>query len=207
MPEMGYEPLSTNDKSVLTEGWHPAYLLAITDEVTPQGWKMAEQSPRMWRWHFAVWEVPTLIDRQAPEHQTAPSSQKFTPKGKQRASKAYAWTVALLQRQVQPGERVNLDPLMPLPCRVKVERNNDYANIVDLEAWPEGTQYLTEAVKQGLHNVLHGTASPSMPSPSPSQQTVTPAPTQVPAQPQPGMQSWGNPAPTPQPATTGTPRW
>src|SRR5262245_31851053 len=130
MPEMGYETRSFNDRSALSNGWHPAYLLAIEDEATPQGWKMFAQSPRMWRWHYAVWEVPGLIGRQAPEHQSAPSSQKFAPRGKNGnpASKAYTWTCALIGHVIMPGERVNLDALMPIPCRVKIERNNDYAN-------------------------------------------------------------------------------
>ena len=99
MPEMTYTPQSANDKSSLTAGWHPAFLMEITDEPTPETWKMYAQSPRMWRWIFLVWEVPTLIPNQRPERQSAPSSQKFNPANtKARASKAYLWTSELLGR-------------------------------------------------------------------------------------------------------------
>lgn len=196
MPDMTYQPIAYNDKSALTDGWHPAYLLAITDEPTPESWKMFAQSPRMWRWHFCVWATPDQITQQAqPERQSAPSSQKFTPKGKQPASKAYAWTSALLQRQIPPGECVNLDPLMPLPCRVKVSRNGEYANIIDLEAWPEGTQQLTPEFKHKLvqfyEHPTPAVASTGSPAQTPQAAAYVPPPPPV----APGMQSWG---------TTGT---
>jgi hypothetical protein len=202
MPQMVYTPRTYNDKSALSPGWHPAFLLEIADEPTPENWKMYEKSPRLYRWRFAVWEVPTLIDRQAPERQSAVSSQKFTPKGNQPASKAYLWTSALLGRQIPPGETVNLDPLMPIPCRVKVERGNEYANILDVEACPEIAQYLTPAFKEQLAAFLatFGQAPDSAPAPAPP-----------PPAPQPGAPPWGAAAPaqapaaTP-PATTG-PRW
>lgn len=195
MPEMGYETKSYNDKSSLTDGWHPAYLVAITDEETPEGWQMKAQSPRMWRWHFAVYATPEMIAQHQPEHQSAPSSQKFTPKGRQAASKAYLWTCELLQRQIAPGERVNLDPLMPLPCRVKVSRKDEYANIVDLEKWPEGTQYLTAVLHQELQHFLDQTAPPAGSTSSPAHTPQAAA--YVP--PQPGMQSWATPRPGPAP--------
>jgi hypothetical protein len=185
-----------NDRSALTDGWHPAYLLAITDEPTPETWQMYQQSPRLWRWHFAVWEIPTLIGRQAPEHQSAPSSQKFTPKGRQQASKAYAWTAALLGRQIPPGERVNLDPLMPLACRVKVSRKDDYANIVDLEAYPDGAALLTPEIRAMLAQMSR-LDEPDTPPPA---QTPAPTPPTPSPAPQPGMQAWGS-APAQPPAS------
>ena len=171
---MTYEPKVYNDKSALTDGWHPAFLLAITDEPTPESWKMYHASPRMWRWQFAVWAKPDDIAHLPPERQSAPSSQKFTPKGNQPASKAYAWTTALLQRQIPPGESVNLDPLMPLPCRVKVQRNNEYANIIDLEAWTEGTPYVTPDLKARLQQFLDA-------PPPPTAQGSTQSPVHTPA--------------------------
>jgi hypothetical protein len=177
---MSYEPRSYNDKSVLSDGWHPAFLLAITDEPTPEGWKMFAQSPRLWRWHFAVWSTPDAIATQAPEHQSAPSSQKFTPQGRQPASKAYEWTCYLLARQIAPGERVNLDPLLPLPCRVKVVRKDEYANIKDLEAWPEGASYLTTALRASLATLLDAerqapqTGSTSSPATTPAAAAYVP---------------------------------
>src|SRR5262245_12181321 len=165
MPQMSYTPKTYNDITALSAGWHPAYLLEMADEPTPESWKMYDQSPRLWRWRFAVWEVPTLIDRQKPERQSAVSSQKFTPKGRQPASKAYSWTAALLGRQIPPGEVVNLDPLMPIPCRVKVELSNQYANIVDVEPCPDITQYLTPAMRQSLAAFLVSFSEAPEPAP------------------------------------------
>lgn len=159
MPSMSYTPKSINDKSQLTDGWHPAFLLAITDEPTPEGWQMAKTSPRMWRWTFAVWASPDVIDTVAPERQSAPSSQSFTPKGKNPASKAYSWTRELLGRDILPGEVIDLDPFLPLSCRVKVARNGEYANIVDLEAWQH---MISPGMREALQGVLNrdGTAPP-----------------------------------------------
>jgi hypothetical protein len=190
-PEMGYETKSVNDKSTLSEGWHPAFLLAITDEETPAAWKMAEQSPRMWRWHFAVWETPQTM-QQTPERQSAPTSQKFSPGGKFQPSKAYVWTCELLGRQIQPGERVNLDPSLPLPCRVKVRRNNEYANIIDLEKWPEGQAYLNEGMRASLKSLMEDQAQPE--------------PWAQPPASQPAAKPWAKPA-TPQPVGGSAPRF
>lgn len=215
-PEFSYEQRTVNDKSALSEGWKPAFLLAISEEDTPAQWQMAKQSPRMWRWHFSVWEVPTLIDRQSPEHQTAPSSKTFSPGGKYQPSKAYLWTKELLGRDIQPGERVSLDPLMPIPCRVKIRRKDDYANIVDLERWPEGTALLTDdcranlllwwqQVQAGAHSAPEDTPAPA-PASAPPQPWMTQTP---PAPPSPGLQSWGTQhgQPAPAPVTTGRTAW
>jgi hypothetical protein len=195
MPSMTYTPRTYNDPSNLTMGWHPAFLLEIADEPTPDTWQMFAKSPRMYRWRFAVWEVPTLIPTQAPERQSAVSSQTFSPKGRQPASKAYTWTVALLGRQIAPGESVNLDPLMPLPVRVKVERKEQYANIIDVEACPELAQYLTPELKQRLAVFLQTFGQ------APEGAPPLPAPVPTPAPPQPGMQTWGSPPPAERPAT------
>ena len=199
MPQMSYVPKSMNDKSSLTDGWHPAYLLAITDEATPPTWAMFPKSPRMYRWCFAVWERPEqVLAHEEPERQTAPSSQAFSPKGRQPASKAYLWTAELLGRQIQPGEAVDVDPLLPLPCRVKVARNGEYANIMDLERWPEAPP-LTEILKAGLRDTLdrEATGAPKA--------AVTPPSTPATARP-PGMQGY-----SPQLPPAGTqparPRW
>ena len=202
MPEFSYESRTINDKSALTEGWKPAFLLAISDEETPPQWQMAKQSPRMWRWHFSVWEVSTLIGRQAPEHQTAPSSKTFSPGGKFQPSKAYLWTKELLGRDIQSGERVSLDPLMPITCRVKIRRNNEYANIVDLERWPDGTAQLTPECRANLllwwQQVQSGAREAAEPAP--------PAPQPAPAA---GLQSWGTQHghPAPAPVTPETKAW
>jgi hypothetical protein len=208
MPSMTYTPRTYNDPSNLTMGWHPAFLLEIADEPTPDTWQMFAKSPRMYRWRFAVWEVPTLIPTQAPERQSAVSSQTFSPKGRQPASKAYTWTVALLGRQIAPGESVNLDPLMPLPVRVKVERKEQYANIIDVEACPELAQYLTPELKQRLAVFLQTFGQ------APEGAPPLPAPVPTPAPPQPGMQTWGSPPPAERPATVpagqahpNAPRW
>ena len=183
MPVMEYQPRTINDRSSLTEGWHPAFLLAIEDEATPDTWQMFAQSPRMWRWKFAVWATPEAIAQTPPERQSAPSSQKFTPKGRQPASKAYSWTVALLGRQIPPGEAVNLDPSLPLPCRVKVERSQDYANIKDIEMWSEGTQYLTPTLRTLLQQLIDEAGPSGVPTQPP--QSLPPSP------PTPAMTQYG----------------
>lgn len=181
MPAMSFQPKApSNDKTSLTDGWHPGYLLAISDEQTPPTWKMFEKSPRMYRWTFAVWQQPGDILHDAPERQSAPSSQAFSPKGTQPASKAYSWTSALLQRQIQPGESVDLDPMLPLPCRVKISRNGEYANILDLEYWAEGPPRTPELLAM-LHTCLHreGTAPPRETAPTPAGKAPLVWPTQI----------------------------
>lgn len=197
--------------SALSEGRHPGFLLHIAEESTPDDWLMAKQSPTMWRWYFALWEVPTLIPQHAPELQTAITSTKFAPKGKFQASKAYTWTCQILGRHIAPGESVNYDTLYPLPCSVKVTREpgKDYIKIVDVEGWPEGATLLTDAFKEALREVL---AQPPTSAVAASTQAAAPTPA-----PQPGMQSWGNPALSSAPATpsvstatptpTGTLKW
>jgi hypothetical protein len=124
VPDFSYTPKMTNDRSTLTPGWHPACLVAIADEETPPQWQMAAQSPRLWRWQFAVWEAVGQVPTASPEMQSAPTSQKFSPGGKVQASKAYVFTRKLLGRVIEPGEHINLDTLMPLPCQVLVARTN-----------------------------------------------------------------------------------
>jgi len=206
---MRYETKTYNDRSALSAGWKPAFLLAIGDEATPETWKMFEQSPRFWRWKFAVWEVPHLITQQMPERQSAISSQKFTPKGRQPASKAYQWTASLLGHQIAPGETVDLDPLMPIPCRVKIERTNEYANIVDVEPCPEIAQHLTEDMKRQLAGFLETFSQAPEPEgnrpPAPAQQWQQP---QAQAQPAPQQQLWGQPNNAQQqPAGSNPPRF
>ena len=117
---------------------------------------MYESSPRLWRWMFAVWETPPHVQGSVPELQSAPTSQKFSPGGRYSPSKAYTWTCTLLGRAVQAGESVSLDELMPLPCRLKIRRVNgqgqpiEFANIVDLEPWPDGQSQLTADLRQKL---------------------------------------------------------
>jgi hypothetical protein len=203
MPEFTYEPRSTNDKSTLSAGWHPAFLLAITDEPKPPTWRNVETHPRIWRWHFAVWESATLIGRQAPEHQTAASEQKFSPGSKNYPpSKAWIWTGELLDHEIHPGERIDLDALArqnPIPCRIKIERAGDYANIKDLEharkSWTDAAQYLTADVRAAVAQLLELANGQQAPAAPPQ-----------PPQPQPGMQSWGSPPLQPQ-APSAPPRW
>lgn len=184
--------------SALTPGRHPGYLLQIVEEPTPEGWPMAEKSPTLYRWFFALWEVPTLVDRQAPELQTGITSTKFAPKGKFQASKAFTWTSQILNKTIAPGESVNLDPMLPLPCSVKVSRDpgKDFVKIEDVEAWPEGAALLTEPMKQALKDVL---AHPPEPPPVAAPPAPPPTPT-----PQPGLQTWGGQAAT-APASTSRP--
>jgi hypothetical protein len=215
MPEFVYEPKPRNDRSALSAGWHPGFLVAITDGVKPPTWRNADIKPRIWLWHYVVWEVATLIGRQPPEHLIATSEQTFSPGGAQfSASKAWTWTRELLDREIQPAERVNLDALArqhPIPCRVKIERNGEWANIKDVESarksWVEGATALTPEVRMVIAEIVASIDNPQAQTPPSPQQAAQPA------QPQPGMQSWGSPPPQPAsppqapPPPSAPPRW
>lgn len=202
MPNFTYQPRSINDPSQLSEGWHPAYLMTIADEETPEQWAMRESSPRMWRWLFAVWESPQHVVQQTPELQSAPTSQKFTPGGRYQPSKAYTWTCTLLGRTVQAGESVSLDASLPLPCRLKIRRVNgqgqpiEFANIVDLEPWPEGHGLLTADLKQQLATWF-AMKQDGTPAPAPA---LAPAP-----RPAPAPTGWPQPGPAPEAPAPATP--
>jgi hypothetical protein len=201
MPAFTYTPRTVNDKSSLAPGYHPAFLLAIVDEEVPDGWQMKEKSPRMWRWQFAVFHAPEQIAQGGtPEHQSATSSQTFSPGGKFQPSKAYTWTCKLLGRKVEAGETIDLDPLLPLPCMVMVTRTKsdgtpiEYANLVALEPWPDGTALLMPTLRAQLAAFLEtpvaASAQPVAPSPQPYAPQAAPT-------------TWAQPAPT-QPALPGT---
>lgn len=179
----------------------------IADEETPTQWKMAMQSPRMWRWIFAVWESPAHVSQGPPELQSSPSSQKFSPGGKFQASKAYVFTRKLLNRPIETGEHVNLDPLMPLPCQVLITRTDqngapiEYANITDLQAWPQGVQVLTADLRSNLGTWLQMKRAdtvqhPPTPGPVAAPQSGSQAPPPPPLAPQvsPPAGSWATPA-------------
>lgn len=161
MPAFSYTPVTSNDISSLRPGLHPAFLLAILDEEVPDGWEMKAKNSRMWRWRFAVWaDEAALAQGAKPERQSVVSSQTFSPGGKYQPSKAYVWTCALLGRRIGPGESVDLDPLLPLACQVLVTRTKkdgtpvDYANIMGLEAWPDGQRYVTPDFAARLATLL-----------------------------------------------------
>ena len=219
MPEFAPSPQYTSDKSNLTRGRHPAFLCLITEEPIPQGWKMGEKDTMMFRWHFAVWETPAHIATTAPEHQSAVSSRKFSPAGTQPQSKAYGWTTELLGRRPAPGERVNLDPLLPLPCEVKIAREKkdgtptDYAVVLELEAWAGGAALRTPELVTKLRElgtlwqqgVSTGTpAAPSTPAPVATAGAPVGWPSQPPAHA--GLTSYGNPQGTVVPPPTA-PTW
>ena len=152
MPTFTYTPHTINDKSSLSPGMHPAFLVAIVSEPTPPGWEMAKKSPVMFRWQFAVWEsAQALAAGVAPERQSMVSSTAFTPKGNFQASKAYQWTSILLGREPAMGENIDLDSLLPLPCQLMVLRTDklgkptEYANLSGLFPWPDGPPYRTPA--------------------------------------------------------------
>jgi hypothetical protein len=150
MPMMKAAKASTGEPSNLTEGVHMAFLLAITDDPTPEEWPMFKNSPRMYSWHFAVYQTPNSVGREIPEYVVGLSSQTFSYGGK-RSSKAYDWTVTLLGRSLALGESVDLDPMMPLPCQVAISKKNaaqeptDFAKITQLYGWPDGAAWLQNA--------------------------------------------------------------
>ena len=210
MPSFSYTPQTINDKSLLSSAWHPAMLMQIADEETPAGWQMAAQSPRLWRWKFAVWESPVHLTTTPPEAQSTVTSQKFSPGGKFQASKAFVFTRKLLGREIQPGECIDLDSLLPLPCQVLITRTDkngapiEYANITDLQAWDEGQAVLTPELRSQLATWLQMKQAPA------PQQTAPPAAVAPPPAPHaPAMQSWASQhgQPTPQPVAPGKAGW
>jgi hypothetical protein len=193
--------------SHLTDGWHPAYLLHISEEATPGDWQMHAQSPTMWRWHCAVWEKPDTM-QQDPEVQSGLTSTKFSPKGRYQASKAYTWACALLGRTIAAGESIAYDPLYPLPCRIKTvkEPGKDFVKVTDVESWSEGGQALA-SIKEALLR-LRATIMQQPPPVIPPVAPQPPAPSQAPAPapvPQ-GLQTWGS-VQQQTPAPTTPPKW
>jgi hypothetical protein len=195
--------------SDLSDGWHPAYLLHISEEPTPPDWAMFEQSPSLWRWHFAAWESPVLLELE-PEIQSGITSTKFSPKGRYQASKAYTWGTQMLGRAIPVGEGIDWDALYPVPCRIKVlkEPGKDFVKVLDVEAWPEGPEHLPSLLDRllSLRAAVMQQPAPIIP-PLAAQAAATPP--AAPEPPKPGMQTWGSvqgqpPASTP-PATT--PKW
>lgn len=218
MPEFSQEVNFTSDKSSLKPGMHPACLLLVTEEPIPEGWAMRDRGQtHMYRWHFAIWDYETSIAGAVPEHQTAVSSKTFSPGGKNPASKAFVWTSKLLGRRPNQGERVNLDPLMPLPCLLEVDRMKndgapiDYARITDLKSWAEGDQFLTPPVRAKLQALMaewaassHAQLAEAQPAPV-IRAAIPPVPPTANAT-NPTMVGWGNPAGAVKPPPTA-PSW
>jgi hypothetical protein len=194
--KMSVKPLSNT--SQLTAGRHPAFLIHVDEEPTPTDWQMAGKSPTMWRWYVAVWENPDRIGQVEPEIQTAITSATFTPKGKFPASTAYLWTQEMLQRQIPVGEEIDWDSLVPYPCTCKIERidGKDYVRVKDLEAWPDGQQYLPSLRALLLqHKAAAQRASASARATRAQNGTVPPASPAPPADP--SLRTWGSPASPP----------
>lgn len=198
---MTYNPGSggagPNMKTAFTDGWRYGYLLQVTEEDTPNTWKMYAKSPRMYRWWFALWADVASFSAGVPaERQTVPSTTAFVPRGAQPASKAYLWATIILGHAPQPGEGFDPNAFVPFPVRAKGERRNDYLNIIDLETW-ENPPQMVPALAQYLATVLDGTA-PLPPHLAQGTQGAQPAAYQAP-QPapvapmpsHPGMAGWG----------------
>lgn len=147
----GYEPRTFSDPTALAEGLHPAFLVQVTDEVKPEGWKM--QTERMWRFNFAVWDNVHVIHQTPPELQTKTCSQTFSSGGKFQPSNAYVFMKAGLNRDIAPREKIDPNALVPLPVMLYVVRLDsqgkavDFAIIKDVRPWPEGNALLTPEFK------------------------------------------------------------
>ena len=63
---------------------------------------------------------------------------------------------ALLNRDIERGEKMDPNALVPLPCQLYISRydkNNtpiDFANVKDVKPWPQGTALLTPELKAKL---------------------------------------------------------
>jgi hypothetical protein len=209
-----YTPQYFSEPSQLTEGVHPAFLMAITDEVTPPNWESAKKNPRIYRWHFAVLHNVETMGQYHPELQTAVSSQIFS--GGKQPSKNYTWHCTLIGHEIQPEEEVDLDPMMPVPCQLFIGRHDktgkaiEYANIDKLYAWPDGYKVLTDATRQMLATWWRMKQAETPEPPAPAAQPPVPpvqAPPTPPAPPayQPPVQQplAAAPAPAPVPVSNG----
>lgn len=211
MVMMTHTPTYSSEPSDLVEGVHPAFLMAVTEELTPPTWPAAVKAlaagkpiPPMYRWHFAVCPSFATVTSEIPELQTAVSTTIFS--GGARASKSYTWACTLLGREIPVNEGVDLEPLCPLPCQVFILRHDKnrvpitYANIDPrLMAWPEGTALLTPELRQKL--ALWWQMKQSTPVDDP---TPPPPPAPMPAVPsmyQGAPAAPAAPAPAPVPAT------
>jgi len=198
MPDVVYEGGGLfSEPSQLTEGWHPAALVELLLEDTPPDWERAKRSPKQFRWPFAVWETVADVARSAPEAQSATTSTLFSPGGRYQPSTAYVWHSELLGHRPARGEHVNLDPLLPLACRVKIQRTDkngqpsEYAKIVGLERWPDGQALLTAELKAKLATWYTMKTAGGMAPPPPQASSAPPSP---------------SPA-SPRPAPTDAPKW
>lgn len=209
MPMMKYTPEYFSEPSELSPGYHPAFLLYVSEEDTPEDWPMYENSERMWRWHFAIAESETTLDAYVPEYHNAISSAKF--KGGKHCTKSYTWLCTILGRDIPKDESIDPNDLVPLPCTLLIGRHDkngkeiEYANIEKVQHWAGGMEKLTPAMKAKLETFWKmkqadgegtGDAEPgprAMP-PAP-QMSPAPAPAAVP------------PAPAPAPASAGRQAW
>lgn len=162
MPMMKATKASLSEPSNLTDGIHCAYLLAITDEATPENFINVEKNPRSYLWHFAVYQTPSSVGREVPEYITAWSTQICSYGGK-RASKCYDWTTTLIGRGLELNESIDLDPMMPMPCQVATSKKDsqgnpkDFATITGLYVWAEGAAMLQNAAfTEGLSRFWEG---------------------------------------------------
>ena len=211
MPVMTYTPSYFSEPSQLIEGVHPAFLVAITDDLTPPTWPMAQKSPRMYRWHFAVLHSLETFEQYQPERQTGITSQIFS--GGKQPSKSYTWSCAILGRDIPADESVDLDPMMPLPCQLFIGRHDkagksiEWANVDKVYNWADGHRLLTEPVRQRLADWWAKKQAEMATAEGPSQPAPQPAPRPSPPMYQPPVQQplAAAPAPAPAPASNGTP--
>lgn len=159
---------SEGTETKLSNGWHPAYLVKVGSHATPEGWAM--QTPQYFRWYFAVWE-DDVAQKQGVEFEKLDgiSSTAFNDK-----SKAYRWVGTILNVTPKPGETIDLEPLYPIPCTVRLERvqkqDRVYAKITDVDrgsGWQKELEVRND-VRVYLTDLVHKLASGQAPATSPA---------------------------------------
>lgn len=157
---MKFTQSHTITPSKLTHGWHPGYLLNITEEPKPEAFTLSDHLT-IWRWNCAIWQTTNDVQLSEPEEQSGVSSPIFAPAGvKNPASKSYKWVSALLGRPIAKGENPELPE--PYPCRIKIERvdGKDFVKIVDFEPWPEAPKELPLTVQMLMGNQTKAVTAP-----------------------------------------------
>jgi hypothetical protein len=136
----------------LTDGWHPAVLVGISEHEKPENFLMS--TPTLLRWHLVAWEDRDEIDEQSSAQKLdGTTSTAFSPR-----SKAFRWVKDMLGRKLEIGEDVDFDALLPYPCRIKTEENEKgFRNVIEFDKPEKWQAALKEhvAVKEAV-SMLQG---------------------------------------------------
>lgn len=106
----------------IEDGVYPATLMGLEEQAATQG--KEDWGPQL-KWTFQVY------DSEDGQEIPAWSSMRFGPK-----AKARKWLQAILGRQFQDGEEIEVDTVCPVDCQViiKKEPESGFSRIMDVLA-------------------------------------------------------------------------